>query len=58
MAKKRKPRDPEAIDSIRYARSLVRKALAEIGVDDPGAHVREVLKRVRVEVAQRHAEST
>lgn len=58
MAKKKTKRtEPDDIDSIRHARSLVRKVLAERGIDDPEAHVRQVVERARAELAQRQAES-
>ena len=57
MAKKRKRTEPDDIDSIRYARSLVRKAWAERGIEDPDAHVRLVVERLRAELAEQQAKS-
>ena len=58
MAKKRKKAfDPDEIPSVRYGRALVRKAFADMGINDPDAHVREILDRIRVELAARQAES-
>ena len=53
--KKRKKTEPDEIDSIQYARSLLTKAWAEMGIDDPAAHVRLVVERVRAEIAERQA---
>ena len=58
MAKERKKSfDPDDIPSVRYGRALVRKAWAEMGVDDPEARAREIMERIRAELAARQAES-
>jgi hypothetical protein len=55
--KKRKRTEPDDIESIQYARSLLTKAWAEMGIDDPAAHVRLVVDRLRAEIAERQAKS-
>jgi hypothetical protein len=58
VAKKRKKNfDPDDIPSVRYGRALVRKAWAEMGVDDPEARAGEIMERIRAELAARQAES-
>jgi hypothetical protein len=51
--KNRKKTKPDDIESIQYARSLLTKAWAEMGIADPAAHVREVVDRARAELAER-----
>lgn len=55
--KKRKKTKPDDIDSIQYARLLLTKAWAEMGIADPEAHVREVVGRASAELADRRGKA-